>query len=584
LDLAHKVHRGTARWDEDVINWHNVNISQAFGQPTTYWMQSGDPANRDASYRNYDKVRGLYGQMPGGMFASDENCREGRDDPRQAVETCGMVEMMLSTETLTWITGDLLWADRCEDVAFNSLPAALTADIRALRYLTSPNLAVSDRQSKSPGLQNGGPMLLMDPHAHRCCQHNWGHGWPYYAQHLWFATPDNGLAAVFFCDSQVTARVGDGAEVTIDQETHYPFDEQIALTVRAGETVDFPLYLRVPGWCDDPQVMINSEPVEIEAVGKQYIRVARSWSDGDTVTLSVPMEVRLRRWDKNHGSVSVERGPLTYSLKIGERYVCVEDRGDWDAFEIHPTTPWNYGLVVDGQVPADSFEVKKRSWPSDDMPFTHDGAPIEIQATGRRIPEWQLDEFGLVSELQDSPIQSDQPDEVIQLIPMGAARLRISAFPVIGEGSDAHTWQSPPEPAYRATASHCFGSDTVRAMADGRLPRSSNDHSIPRMTWWPNKGSREWVQAEFAEPREVSAVAVYWFDDTGRGQCRIPESWQVQYRAGEEWKPVDMAAPCPVAKDQLNKASFTPVITTALRLEVQLQRDFSGGILEWVVE
>ncbi len=116
------------------------------------------------------------------------------------------------------------------------------------------------------------------------------------------------------------------------------------------------------------------------------------------------------------------------------------------------------------------------------------------------------------------------------------------------------------------------------------MPRNSDDHDIPRMTWWPNKGSAEWVQADFDEPRKVSAVAVYWFDDTGRGHCRIPESWLVQYRDGQAWKPVEAAEPYSVVKNQLNKASFTPVTTTALRLEVQLQKEFSGGILEWQVE
>ena len=125
-----KIHRHTANWTDDVANWHNVNMAQAFGGPTTYFMQSGDPRHLRASYRNYAKIRDLYGQVPGGMFAGDENCRAGFHDPHQAIETCGMVEMMLSHETLVGITGDLLWADRCEDVAFNSLPAALTADFR----------------------------------------------------------------------------------------------------------------------------------------------------------------------------------------------------------------------------------------------------------------------------------------------------------------------------------------------------------------------------------------------------------------------------------------------------------------------
>ncbi len=124
LDLSEKVHRHAVRWDEDVINWHNVNMSQAFGEATTWYMQLNSAADLAASYRNYYKIRGMYGQVPGGMFGGDENCRSGFTGPRQAVETCGMVEMILSTETLTWITGDLVWADRCEDVAFNSLPAS----------------------------------------------------------------------------------------------------------------------------------------------------------------------------------------------------------------------------------------------------------------------------------------------------------------------------------------------------------------------------------------------------------------------------------------------------------------------------
>jgi len=156
LELAAKNHRRTARWDEDLINWHNVNIGQAFGEGATWWLQSKDGADLQSAYRNWTKIREMYGQVPGGMFGSDENCRPGFTDPRQCVETCGMVEAMLSKETLVAITGDLLWADRCEDIAYNSLPASLTADMKALRYLTAPNQVVSDSRSHSPGIQNGG--------------------------------------------------------------------------------------------------------------------------------------------------------------------------------------------------------------------------------------------------------------------------------------------------------------------------------------------------------------------------------------------------------------------------------------------
>ncbi|HTG44632.1 MAG TPA: beta-L-arabinofuranosidase domain-containing protein, partial [Verrucomicrobiae bacterium] len=96
LELAEKIHRRTANWTDGVPDWHNVNMSQAFGGPTTYWIQSHQQKHLQASERNCQTIRQRYGQVPGGMFGGDENCRPGYTDPRQAIETCGMVEMMLS--------------------------------------------------------------------------------------------------------------------------------------------------------------------------------------------------------------------------------------------------------------------------------------------------------------------------------------------------------------------------------------------------------------------------------------------------------------------------------------------------------
>jgi hypothetical protein len=578
LELADKIHRRMARWDEKITSWHNVNIAQGFDSPGIYFLRSKDPKHLEAAERNWRAVRDIYGQVPGGMFGSDENCRPGFVDPRQAIETCGMVEEMLSDEQLLAISADPVWADRCEDVAFNSLPASMTPDLKALHYLTAPNMPLCDRRDKSPGLQNGGPMLLFDPRDHRCCQHNTGHGWPYYAQHLWMATPGNGLAAVLYAPCKVRARVGDGTTVTITEETRYPFEETIELKVAVASPVRFPLFLRVPGWCERPALAINGSPARLRARPRSYLKIDRAWADGDRVTLTLPMKTVVTTWAKNMNSVSVSRGPLTFSLKIGEQYVKVREDDPWPAWEIHPTTPWNYGLVVD------EFEVVRKPWPGSDQPFEPAAVPIELRARGRRIPGWKLDARGLVEKLQPGPIRSSEPIEPITLIPMGAARIRISAFPAIGDGPDAKGWGERAPADVVPTASHCWQNDQVEALNDGVLPKNSIDHDIPRFTWWDHRGTVEWVQYDFAKPRSVSSVEVYWFDDTGIGACRVPASWRLLYRDGTEWKPVAATGAYGTARDAFNAVSFAPVTTSALRIEAQLQSEVSAGILEWRVK
>jgi hypothetical protein len=488
--------------------------------------------------------------------------------------------MMLSDEMILTFTGDPLWADRCEEVTFNSLPASMTPDMKALHYLTAPNMILCDRHNKSPGVQNSGPMFLFDPHRHRCCQHNAGHGWPYYAQHLWLATPDNGLAAVLYAPSQVFAKVGNGTKVKITENTQYPFDENIELTIKTNRPVKFPLYLRVPGWCQNPHIKINGRPMKLQAQPRSYIIIERKWSNGDNVNLTLPMSITLTKWVKNKNSTSVNRGPLTYSLKIGERYVREGGTDKWPAWEIHPITPWNYGLIINEADPASSFEIVRKSWPEDNQPFEANAAPIQLRTKAKKIPNWKKDNLGMVGKIQDSPVKSGEPTETVTLIPMGCARLRISAFPTIGTGPDAHEWIGPIE-TIPATASHCWEHDTLTALSDKLLPQNSNEQGIPRFTWWPRKGSTEWVQYDFDKPQKISSTHVYFFDDTGGGGCRVPKSWRLMYKDGDQWKQVSNAGNYDVDKDKFNKVTFAPVETMALRLEVQLQPDFSAGILEW---
>jgi hypothetical protein len=293
------------------------------------------------------------------------------------------------------------------------------------------------------------------------------------------------------------------------------------------------------------------------------------------------MTLGVRTWKKNHNAVSVDYGPLTFSLRIGEDYVRYGGKGDWPEWEVFPTTPWNYGLVLDEKDLAGSLELIRKMGPVHEEPFTPDAVPVQVRAKAKKIPGWTLDRNGLAGKLRPSPVRSDEPVKTVTLIPMGAARLRITAFPTIGSGPDAHAW--PDRSGVTASASHVWEGDTLDALDDGEVPSSSHDDTIPRFTWWDHKGTVEWVQYEYAKPREVSSAQVYWFDDTGHGGCRVPASWKLLYKDGDSWKPVEGASAYGVQADRFNRATFKPVRTTGLRLEVQLQKEFSGGILEWEV-
>ncbi|TSA35770.1 MAG: hypothetical protein D4R64_09070 [Porphyromonadaceae bacterium] len=466
LELGEKIHRCGTSWisrhteqEEDnnpqvknpewyklLPDWHNVNVAQGFREPAIYSLLSHNPDDLQASYEVFQIIREHFGQVPGGMYGSDEVARPGYDDPRQGIETCGIVEQMNSDENMLCITGDNFWADHAENVAFNTYPAATMPDFKSLHYLTAPNMVLCDDQNHAPGVMNAGPFLMMNPFSSRCCQHNHSQGWPYYAENLWLATPDNGVFAALYCQSTVKVKVGTGTAVEIAETTHYPFDSIIRFDMKMERPAEFPLYLRVPKWCTGANVKINGTSFETQVKPGSNIRIKRLWKLGDQVELLLPMQLGLTTWEKNHRSVSVNYGPLTFSLKIQENYIKKEsdktaiggskwqegvDASKWPSWEIHPGSDWNFGLVLDQKNPLKSFKITHRPWPESDFPFTLTEVPVSIEVKARQIPEWTLDQYRLCGVLMDSPVKSNEPEMKVELVPMGAARLRISAFPVI---------------------------------------------------------------------------------------------------------------------------------------------------------
>lgn len=440
LDLGENIFRRTSDWTSPILsaerdkNWevssfyHGVNISMGLRQPGVYYQQSKDKKYIEAVERNYNMIMDEYGQQPGGMFNADENIRPGYIDPRYAAETCSMVESTYSNEALLRITGAARYAERAEDIAFNSLPASMTPDLKGLHYLTAPNLISCDSTGQHD-FQNSGTLVSYDPWKYRCCQHNVAFGWPYYAEHLWMATLDNGLAAVLYSASEVTALVAGGTQVHISEDTDYPFSDFVRFTLWAERAVEFPLYLRIPDWCKSAQISINGSPVEAQFQPGQYAVVKREWRNADQIRLELPMEIEVKTWGKIGGAVSVKRGPLWYSLNIEEEWNRYGGTDEWPAYEILPASAWNYGLMVDPENPAASITLAGQK-PLAFQPFTPANAPIVLKAGAKKIPEWQA-EGKMIGKVPPSPVRSDLSVEEITLIPMGCARLRLSVFPLI---------------------------------------------------------------------------------------------------------------------------------------------------------
>jgi len=446
LDLATRFFQHCGEPDDNWVARHIVNFTQRFSYPGIYFQQSKRAWHLEQAEYWYRQHMDTWGQQPRGIFGADECVRDGRVDPRQGCETCGMTEFAKSFYLLGRVTGDPIYAQRCEDVMLNHFPAAQDPELKGLHYLTAANLPQLDA-SGDHDFFNKCEQLNYSPHEiYRCCQHNVAMGWPWYAMNLWQATSDNGLAAWLYAASDVTATVGvAGVAVTIAERTDYPFKGRVRLSVSPAKAVTFPLYLRVPEWATDFKLKINNKAVAVSAAAGAYVRIERRWTKGDTVSFEFAMAVSLTAWPRT-GAVTVDRGPLSYSVKIGERWKkhtgaevwSGADTKTWPGWEVFPTTPWNYGLVVDDLTKA--FKVVEGKGRLADQPWTPEAAPIAIKAKARQIPAWKLGKDKTVGELQVSPVKASGPTKTITMIPLGCARLRMSVLPTVENSADAQPW------------------------------------------------------------------------------------------------------------------------------------------------
>jgi DUF1680 family protein len=438
LDLGELIHSQTFNWTEAFLTgklssqWglHCVNVAQGMKEPGVYYQQKKDLLFVQAIKLGLSDLKAFQG-FPDGLFGGDEMLHG--NNPTQGSEFCSAVEMMFSMESILPITGEVAFADQLERVAFNALPTQATDNYDGRQYFQQTNQVLVSKHPRNFNTAYEGYDQVFGPLAgYPCCTSNMHQGWPKFTQNLWYASADQGIAALVYAPSTVKAKVGEGKPVEILEATNYPFDETIRFNVKLSSKTTFAFHLRIPAWCKNPSILVNGKAWAAPATNS-LTSVVREWSDGDMVELSLPMEVEISRWYEN--SAVVERGPLVYALKIGEAWQKFDNANKYGPFyyEVHPTTAWNFGLLTSSLInPAKYFEVVKRAVSAGSYPWNQENSPIEIKTKGVVIPFWTIynGSAGPLPYSEQDQLKTDAPQEII-LIPYGCTTLRITEFPVV---------------------------------------------------------------------------------------------------------------------------------------------------------
>jgi uncharacterized protein len=277
-----------------------------------------------------------------------------------------------------------------------------------------------------------------------------------------------------------------------------------------------------------------------------YAVLDRTWKKGDRVELDLPVEPIWIECDPrvsdNVGRLAIQRGPIVYCAEFADQ----ADR-----------------TVLDRVVAKGDRVLAK--W--------HDelGGYVGLTTDSR------------YAQRVDGEIKTAKEEVPLKLIPYYAWAHRGQGQMAVWLASDPKVaWPAPAKTIVFMSKVSSSGGERIGALRDQLEPKTSNDHSVPFFHWWPKKGTTEWVEFAFDGPQEISEVSVYWFEDEGIGECRLPKAWRAFYRDGTAWKPVE-AASYPILKDAFSKLAFSKVNATGLRIEVDQPARFATGIHEVVI-
>jgi len=357
------------------------------------------------------------------------------------------------------------------------------------------------------------------------------------------------------------------------QQTDYPWNGNIKITVNPKSNAKFNIRLRIPSWAKSKPVATNlysfvdsAKQYTLKVNGKEikayiadgYAVVNKKWKKGDVIELSLPMNVRRVKANDNveddRGKYALERGPIVY---------CLEGKDQKDS------TVFNKVITANTEIDANYDSVKLNGI-------------VELSGKAEEIEQDGTVENTTFHAIPYSTWNNRGADQMEVWIPYSPTHAYVKPQPTIASKAKTLFYQSAIQkdaPETTAVMGEAWG------VNDQWEPRRSSDISKPYHYWWLKSGTPESVAYEFDKPYTVSNVEVYWLDfDHYDGNFRTPESWKLYYQDSEgNWKEVEHPSSYGIDKDKYNSVDFTPVTTTGLKIVAQLRKGASGGIIEWKV-
>jgi uncharacterized protein len=533
---------------------------------------TGDEAIRTAGDRIWENLTTGKLYITGGIGSSATGEAFGKpyELPNMTAynETCASVGMDYWNHRMFLLYGDAKYVDIMERTLYNGLMSGVSLDGKTFFY---PNPLESNGQhERSPWFGVA------------CCPSNITR---FLASVPGYLYAKSGSTLYVNLYAAGTADIDlNGRKVKVVQETRYPWDGAVKMTITPDQAATFAVKVRVPGWARNEPVPSDlyrfmdksSEAAALKVNGQSadmkldtgYVTVDREWKAGDVLELSLPMPVRRvvahEAVEADRGRGALQRGPIVFAAEWVDnpkgkvRNIVLADSAALTS-EFRKDM-LNGVQIVQGRSTGLSFDANGKVL-KQDQPFV--AIPYAMWANRGR-------------------------GQMTVWLARTEAAARPTPFPTIATTSAITT--SPSR-------------KNVRNIIDGEEPANSADASA-YFDWWPRRGCKagtqpaapagegrqqpcstsEWVEMAFAKPSTVSETEVYWFDDTGRGSVRIPQSWRLLYKDGETWKPVEDASAFGVARNGWNKVTFRPVTTSALRIELTMQPDVSAGLQEWKVK